>query len=474
MNLKSLLLVLSFLSGIMVSCSNEEIIDIPDQSVEGISIILSSNPITTKAKGEAADPYAYATQQELQITNAHIAVFEMNSEGIPETKIFSDTYTMTPDVTTTDTLAYKIEGITLKAAGKKVRFLAIGNPKGDYSGCSDYNSYKTFVENNNSATFDPTKLVKVGELDYEFGSSSAVVSPIEIPMIQLAARVDIKLAVDLPETVYTPTAEYQYSENDVLNWGKQLSDKPGDVSASVCTEKVSYEGIEYNASYKKAHINSWVDSVYTTGEWRLNIGSVTVNNIETQSNIILSSVNTKKSLLPDNTNSFVKDGDMLRMTLYTYEKAPLEDTSSDILNVTFNNTYLEYGQSVVKRRYSGIAHGMWTKNGVFINGWESGGPNDGYAFKYIGNSVTIDQNTEPTEEWIESSDVEAYEMKYVLKVNPKYSPTLPSTAGLIHGNLYSLTATVKNLPERPTPVILSLDWIVNDWRPAKSSDITFN
>lgn len=455
MNIRNFLLVV--MSGFMFSCSNEELVEIPDtQQIEGLSVILASKTVPTKAVGDADTPYLYATQEELQVNKAHIAFFEVGLDGVGKRIGVADATFSGSNATTStgDTIAYRIDNISIEdGLGKNVRILAIANSANDYSTYTTYSQYKAAIEcnldaaNQPTATFTATNLVKVGELDYSFDSSSE--NPvIEIAMTQLAARVDIKLNIAIPGEELKPDTVWTLNPSIVEGWGKNNIPNQYENVASIedwdkaidefDPSEVIYNGkpLVYNDANngtKLYHVNNSCVITQNFYEWRLNISDIHIYNIETQSFVLLSTENVEQKLLSlELGNLGVKD-DGLLVSFYSYEK---QFTTNSPLLVNMNGKLIkELKKKVIKAK--GAWHALWLKDGNTV---QSGWGNDGGTFAFIPTNVVYDESQEPI--WTNEIFAEL-PAGYSITINPERNGTTCFTDGVIHGNLYTVTAKIK-------------------------------
>lgn len=172
---------------LLSSCVNDDLDN--SQCGQGetiLSLSISSDPTITKA-GEAT---ISASAQEQTINSLLVAIFPEVSTGVYGNATV--TYGSTSNLSFTDNngiKTYKITGLVAKIGNAKI--LLIANPKADYSACQTWNQFKAITETVTSGTsFSANDLVKVGVWT---GSIVAGQNPINIPLSQLAARVDIKI-----------------------------------------------------------------------------------------------------------------------------------------------------------------------------------------------------------------------------------------------------------------------------------------
>lgn len=226
---------------IFAACSEEKIIDEPGISGKGDLVIeLSPSSVITKAAATDAG-YAYATEDELNVEDCWIFVF--NGETPITSQYFSGADLLATDNNYVDnpgpnggSQTYK-KGykVTLKGLNHGTYdFWVVANPTESntaYGSCQSLSALKGIIEGGDTykAAFadKADQLVKVGNKSAEFGSAA---TSIQIPLTQLAARVELKVRVDIPRQLIG--GEYEYP------------DLPGSQNG-VLTEK------ELNALYRK-------------------------------------------------------------------------------------------------------------------------------------------------------------------------------------------------------------------------------
>lgn len=217
---------------IFAACSEEKIIDEPGISGKGDLVIeLSPSSVITKAADTNAG-YAYATEQELNVEDCWIFVFK--GEDCITSQYFSGADLLATDNNYVDnpgpnggSQTYK-KGykVTLKGLNHGTYdFWVVANPtetNAAYESCQSLSALKGIIEGGDTykAAFadKANQLVKVGNKSAAFNANTAT-APIQIPLTQLAARVELKVRVDIPRQLIG--GEYEYpdlpdSQNGVL------------------------------------------------------------------------------------------------------------------------------------------------------------------------------------------------------------------------------------------------------------------
>ena len=207
---------------IFAACTEEKIIDEPGVSGKGDLVIeLSPSSVITKAAAEDKG-YVYATEEELNVEDCWIFVFGENEKYITSQYFSGDAlseteneYVDTP-VPNGGSQTYK-KGYTITLTGLDYGtydFWVVANPteaNDAYKSCQSLDALKEIIEGGDSyqTAFaeKADQLVKVGNKSATFNVTT-VASPIQIPLTQLAARVELKVRVDIPRQL--KGGEYVY------------------------------------------------------------------------------------------------------------------------------------------------------------------------------------------------------------------------------------------------------------------------
>lgn len=219
---------------IFAACSEEKIIDEPGVSGKGNLVIeLSPSSVITKAAA-TDDGYVYATEQELNVNDCWIFVFDKDNGGYIKSQYFSKTELSAADNDYVDnpgpnggSQTYK-KGykVTLKGLNYgEYDFWVVANPtesNAAYESCQSLSALKGIIEGGD--TYEEAfaakadQLVKVGHKPATFESAATI----QIPLTQLAARVELKVRVDIPRQLTGGVYEYPDlpgSQNGVLTVG---------------------------------------------------------------------------------------------------------------------------------------------------------------------------------------------------------------------------------------------------------------
>lgn len=192
MKIQNSLLSMGLAIALLASCSTEDIIDGPRATDGPVSVVFYRTAMQTKA--DQAGNYEYATDQELNIKNYTIAVFEgtVLSEDAVCIKLVSGNTagaSTTVDAAGNTVTAYSVS-LTDLPAERNLQFLLIANattvPSQTYVG-KRYGEFKRLTETTSS--FQADALVKVGTAPARF-EVSATPQEVKIPLTQLSARLD--------------------------------------------------------------------------------------------------------------------------------------------------------------------------------------------------------------------------------------------------------------------------------------------
>lgn len=264
---------------IFAACSEEKIIDEPGVSGKGDLVIeLSPSSVITKAADTNAG-YAYATEQELNVEDCWIFVFK--GEDCITSKYFSGADLLATDNNYVDnpgpnggSQTYK-KGykVTLKGLNHGTYdFWVVANPTETntaYESCQSLSALKGIIEGGDTykAAFadKADQLVKVGNKSAAFNANTAT-APIQIPLTQLAARVELKVRVDIPRQLIG--GEYEYPDiganNGVLTVAQLEELFPGGkIPGGVSTNADELAEKDANGKYKYTYFGHRVTTTST-------------------------------------------------------------------------------------------------------------------------------------------------------------------------------------------------------------------
>ncbi len=400
---------------LLSSCVAEDLFNGPDAPGRSttLSLAFTLTAPTTKAVGDAYDPYTHATREELEVSQAQIAIFQLDAPGQPGKLVYNKPVTYGEELTDitldeadidpsvgngdeSDVKAYQVNNIPAKTGN--VRVLVIANSKLDFSKCKFYADFIAKVEETEfPATFNPATLVKVGYFDDLLTTTNKTIL---VPMTQLAARVDFTITMGLPPTNTVSFIDHS-SEIDAIFDGlgkgtdqiqsaivtRTLKDGTvmtfcADNHSSIKTCPGVPNGTKYENPYKAgvketatdgkiAHAtNVPFDKVTTSDRWGLHIKKILINNIETKSDLMLDNptiyANTQAVTPPSSRASYEfpspKDTITNTFTLrfYTYEK-PLYGLGNidEAVTLSFDAELIK-GKTEKRERFVAVAaHGVW-------------------------------------------------------------------------------------------------------------------
>ena len=208
---------------IFAACTEEKIIDAPGVSGKGDLVIeLSPSSVITKAAAENKG-YVYATEEELNVQDCWIFVFDQKDGEYITSEYFAGDNLSEAEHDYVDNPAPNGGSQTYKK-GYKVTltgldygtydFWVVANPTESneaYKSCQSLDALKEIIEGGDSyqTAFaeKANQLVKVGNKSATFNLTT-VASPIQIPLTQLAARVELKVRVDIPRQLLEGKYEY--------------------------------------------------------------------------------------------------------------------------------------------------------------------------------------------------------------------------------------------------------------------------
>ncbi len=451
---------------------NEEII-IENEGIETASFSLSflanttAGNITTKA-GEQI-----ATEDELYVGDCFIAIYSGESSGW-DRLISWHTYT----VNQSKEFAIDIPSLPINTP---LKIVAVANPPAldggikwenetSYSSiCSFSTTYGTLggplSDGSEYYTFNPKSLIKEGEGIIQFKADGSIVSQEGaikdgvFHLTQLAARVDLDLTVESPETKpEAPETIYDFGGTTPETVVKALStqinslqdkDSPGYIysdgtfvkdnpSAGYIVYNCKDHVFEYNGqkinpnSDKIAHLTGASKKVVTrTPNVRvLSIKSIVIDNVETRSQLMMR--NEELTALRGNTISSSNPTSRLRLTFYTYEKSFYPNDLSKVLKVSIVGN-LAIGSQELTEEYS--------LEGVHCIALDqTGNPTSwGKLKKFV--LLPIGETEGKLIEQITIKEQTEQELTYNLSINPVRTVDC-ATNGFVRGNQYVVTGTL--------------------------------
>lgn len=492
MSLKSILLVFATVLLGLSSCTEETAIDVHPKEgfTNKLTFVLSTSPTITKADGATQ----IATADELNISNCILAIFESEDSGIGKKVCIASYADMTSDKTASNGAPlYSVslpDGVSLKFA-TTYKIIIIANPGNldAYTGCVDYTAFENVIENtlkDGAYNFQSSTLVKQGVLlvgkDTDVPLSNNTTSDdLTIPLTQLAARIDLKIKVDLGKKLISET----YTEVD----GTSILEEGNIKNTSIGTEVKLSKELVSNLFFKDKKVivgkkeGADLDGVkaisladkemireHKYSSWTIKELSLMVKNIRGKVIAMLPAVDYEESAtelaLCNYTFGDPEKSDVLLkyVTFYTYQRN---------INVLFSDNCFEVvlggdihmATIVEKTTVKGdfLMINLKDKNS-FTNFIAEANDPDKLELSINrpgngeGNAVIVENRNTPITE-VPGTD------KVVGNIGDKIGPysgsfqIKPKDGGPIAlGNRYLVTATIKNLS---MPV--TLNWEVNSW-----------
>lgn len=263
---------------IFAACSEEKIIDEPGISGKGDLVIeLSPSSVITKAADTNAG-YAYATEQELNVEDCWIFVFDgekrIKSQYFAKADLLAtdNNYVDNPGPNGGSQTYKKGYKVTLKGLNHGTYdFWVVANPtesNAAYGSCQSLSALKGIIEGGDTykAAFadKADQLVKVGNKSAKFDANTAA-NPIQIPLTQLAARVELKVRVDIPRKLIEGKYEYPDlgANNGVLTVAQLEKLFPGGMPKNESTNATELNEKDANGKYKYTYFGHRVTTTST-------------------------------------------------------------------------------------------------------------------------------------------------------------------------------------------------------------------
>lgn len=194
MKLKNIFGLISAMSLMLVSCSEESAIDGPDvigKPDTSFDITLVSGGVETKA---APTGYEHATAEEIKIQTCAVAVFAGDGDSRMVGFKYS-TFNGTSNATYEQKEAYKVADIETRSGNVKI--LVVANSTLSETELKKLDTYAKFknqsVAYDDANSFVASNLIKFGEVTAQIATTAK--SEIVVPLTQVAARVDVTYKV---------------------------------------------------------------------------------------------------------------------------------------------------------------------------------------------------------------------------------------------------------------------------------------
>ena len=195
------------------ACTEDKLIDEQPMETGTVSISFSTEGVETKAI-DAGGNYEYATAEELNINEIFVSIFKKEGNEWKYLTSKSGTLGDGSFVGEQSPGSFKLTGLTLPL-NTDLKVVAIANPLAGKAASyaeMDYNTlsaekvaYSATLGGEGYYTFDPKTLIKVGEQDMRFTANNGAISGGEdVHLKQLAAKVQLSLAVEVPSSKLPP------------------------------------------------------------------------------------------------------------------------------------------------------------------------------------------------------------------------------------------------------------------------------
>lgn len=466
------------------SCSNEEIIEKrPDGNYTSkLNITLTTASDITKAgNNETLFP---ATDEEKTIQSCVLGVFEKTADdGYTTVSIIEPTL----NEISGEKGAYNIESDIALTFSKSYKLIVIANGNYDlYKNCTTYDALKNIIEGGSVYAFQSSNLLKYGGIEVGAGTLNEldVNTQLDIELTQLAARIDLKINVNLNKEKKLTNVSYETLEGESLLDMNTLTSIGANVSNALPDE---YKGHEFYFQGRKVTLNDPSSSstkvgilknytfnrVQTYQSWGINPTRILIKNIRNQVIAVLpgdeiygqSILKRCDYSLPDKENVSTQ-----YLTFYTYQRS-VEENSLDNLRVEIKGSiYQAEIKEKVKLTGDCLAFNLKSQDTLYellnktIEGdksqivIEENGRGNGYC-------ILVEDRTNPMKEMpgvdqiiSQGNSVGEYEGEFDI---------IPEKGGAIaFGNYYKVTATITDLK---LPV--SLVYEVAGWNSANIEDI---
>ena len=462
------------------ACTEDKLIDEQPMETGTVSISFSTEGVETKAI-DAGGNYEYATAEELNINEIFVSIFKKEGNEWKYLTSKSGTLGDGSFVGEQSPGSFKLTGLTLPL-NTDLKVVAIANPLAGKAASyaeMDYNTlsaekvaYSATLGGEGYYTFDPKTLIKVGEQDMRFTANNGAISGGEdVHLKQLATKVQLSLAVEVPSSKLPPKPDEEglvfgdydageivplfnknnmQSANDlndpmivknikgsfVIKRKSEWGDDTNPVIATAYNASGDTDPIipkEYQGSnIKKAKITGakYKNTSYTPTSY-FELKGVEIKNIEKSSTLLIPRGQLPSSTLDNITKSITEGVENVDITFYTYEKPVYVSDTSEALTVNITGRLAEGYAKTISIYELNKLYLHWQNS----SGWAEGSSSFSIIKETTGEGEMIGQGYE-----FNSAISSAY--LYPIIINPKYVEG-KCTDGLIHGNYYKVTGTLK-------------------------------
>ncbi|RHJ86443.1 hypothetical protein [Parabacteroides sp. AM08-6] len=475
MKLRNLISSIAIALAIFSSCTDENIIE-PTTSTAKVSIALQPSAIIMKA-GDGTTQWA--TNEELSVNDCILAIFKGDDKVL--VKYYGDLSEIgTSEVSTP---LYRIEAGEIELdMNTPYHVMVIGNPGANlvssYESCTTKAAFKEIWEGKDTYAFDPSNLLKFGELDATITEAANPV--ITVPLTQVAARINLRVTTELPGKTLVKGPYYESLDGKIEldSLVKTLTDAeierlfPGaEKQQNISGESIKNGEFYYgnrkvtagkmSNGYKGYKIPNY--QAYKIHEYRkyvLEIKTLKIDNIRTRAIAVEPAQDENTYLImgyEPTLNSLLG-----QYVFYTYER--VDQTSSPLTVVISGDLY----QANVKEKTL-VTTDWWifnAKNKVSLDykGSDELSVETGWGFSetyFFAESKGDNwQEVEGGETIVDDGEKElkAVVDKLSFTIEPKKGiPETCHTDGVIHGNLYDVNAKMVKMPPIPTENSLDVE-----------------
>lgn len=454
------------------ACSNEELIEKhPDGNCTSkLNITLSTASAITKAGDQELFP---ATDQEKTIKSCVLAIFKKEGNTYTKKAIIEPTLEET-DIKGTYNVLSNIELLF----SETYKIVIIANGQLDlYEQCNTYDDLKNIREgSDNKYTFKSEELLKWGEKEIGADTEAelTVDTQFHIDLTQLAARIDLKINVNLKDEKELVDVSYEETDGSPLIGNISLKDDIT-VSNGLPDDCKDHKFLFYGRPVTLTNPTSpstkvgimkdrTINRTRTYNSWILKPISVTVKNVRNEVIAILPEMDLSDDALVEHVLN--ENVGLQYVTFYTYQRTIKDPddfsenlrvevvgdiysaTVKEIMQVTGN--FYAFNLKNDKTKYDQIIEDA--KNGVTSSlVVDSEGQGRGWC-------ILVEDVTVGLKE-IAGSDKVLTEKAYVGKYTGGFDIVTDSGDAISYGNYYKVTATIKSLklPVSLSCIIVPLD-----------------
>lgn len=469
------------------SCSNEEIIEKIDDGnyTSKLNITLTTASAITKA-GDTETLFP-ATDEEKTIQSCVLGIFERTADGGYTTvSIINPTLSGISG----EKGVYNIESDIALTFSKSYKLVVIANGNYElYKHCTTYNELKSIIEGGSKYTFQSSSLLKYGGIEVGVGTPNKldVNTQLDIELTQLAARIDLKINVNLNKEKKLTNVSYETLKGESLLDMNTLESIGADVSNGLpegySNHDFYFQGrkvILKNPSSSSTKVgilkNYTFNRVQTYQSWGISPTKILIKNIRSEVIAVIpdNEVNGQSILkrcdysLPDEENVSTQ-----YLTFYTYQRLVEENNPNNLRVEIKGSIYQAEIKEKVKLKGDCLAFNLKKKDTLdellteTIRGEKSqimineSGQGNGYC-------ILVEDRTNPMQE-MPGVDQILSEGGFVGNYEGEFD-IIPEKGGPIaFGNYYKVTATITDLK---LPV--SLVYEVADWNHGNINIPSFN